>query len=265
MEQASGTDIGAIVGRDAELARFAGFRDIPASRLVTVSAGAGQGKTTFLAAAELLLRARDWTAARSDAKGVLTVSPRTTEESFVARIREVLALGLERDHDRLTPPAGALPRPGAGARAGVVPLPRAEELLFHDLRWLGRVAILVDDFRPTDAFRTWFLEGFLGAMRGSSVVTLLVVAGLPDAIEGIAGEADDAVVLGPLERAAVRAHFTEIGRGLAPPLTGTEIEEYVAECVERPAILTALTRLLTLLTPQARMRPSPAPWRGSAA
>ena len=232
-----------LIGRDAELARVLGHLRAGVPRVVGVAAGPSLGKTLFLGGVEAAAREQGWLTARRDpAKGSLTIASHTTEEELVERVRSLLGMPGSAPGDRL------------GRNAAEVPPARR---LVEELATRGPTLLLIDDFRPTEAVREWLTARFVPELKQARTPLVGVVAGLTDAIEPLAPVWDDVVALGPLPERAVRAHFEAVGAACRPPLTAAEIDAYVADSLEKPHVLNALTMLLAELSAaQAGARPS---------
>jgi hypothetical protein len=211
------------------------------------------GKTTFLRAAEELGRREGWSTARADTDGALAVTPQTTRGQFADRLRALLGLP---SHQALAAGAGDYKRGPDGAdrpplsrtrgnRWQQGPLdPLVEQLRDHR----GRVLILIDGYRPSEKFASWFESTFLADVEriGSQVVTVL--ADVPHALERIGLSAAETFDLGPLDREAVARHFHALGATTDPPLSLDEVKIF-ADYADRPPLVAALERLLSLTVP----------------
>ncbi len=244
-----------LLGRDAELGRFADLLRGRTPALVVVRAATGMGKTSFLRATEQLAHREGWTTARADAKGELEVTPQTTRKEFTARLRTLLGLP---SHQALAAGAGDYERGTAGpdrsSRIRTQPNRRQQGFLdplaeqLRDLR--GRVLLILDGYRPSEKFAAWFERTFLPDLeRGEAqVITLLAEAPHALALERLGFHVTAIIDLDALERAAVASYFRALGEHADPPLTPAEIETFAA-CADQPPLVAALVRLLSLSVP----------------
>ena len=227
--------------RERELDALAAALAEDIAQLVVVAGGAGTGKTTLLRAAGARAIECGWATARGEPPRDLAVGPATTPADFAARLEELLAVGVT--------PGGTDFGPRRAARDAD---PTARAVAACHSR--GRTCVFVDGFRASDRFLAWFGDSFVESLRRSTPPVVVVVADRNALVVSLAPWTNRRIEVGPVDAEQIRAYFEALGRFVQPPLGDNELVSYVDAVVDRPALLSSLTRLLALAQPPAQSR-----------
>jgi hypothetical protein len=245
----------AVVGRDEELAQVAGILARRQPALVLVAGDAGMGKSAFLRELEGRAVADGWAVARADEAGELAVTPSMSPADFDKRLRAILGLPPPAPEDDAVP---ALERPeeakepgflakvvNAAVRAFAAPWPHAQELI-QALRERAPVLLLIDGYRPNDAFERAFALSLLPALKAGDDAVIVTVAERDEPLQTLRRAADAVIPFDRVGEDAIRPYFEEFARDVDPPLTPAELDEYVRAACTEPDLIGKLSHLLSL-------------------
>ena len=216
------------VGHNAEVERARVILEKRQPYFAVVTGEAGSGKTSFLRLVSALALAGGWNVAPKDANEVFAVNKETSESSFCARIRELIAI-----------PSGASFIETKSTRFDLHPIVR-------QLRERAPVLLVIDGYKSSAEFAGWFNDQFIKGIKQSNSPIVIALAERPDAIAEVSPVADEILPLGKLDKESIKRHFKSIGQLLIPPIEGHELDEYVTAVSETPELLGSLSRVLRL-------------------
>ncbi|MGH9840616.1 MAG: ATP-binding protein [Blastocatellia bacterium] len=227
--------------RGRELARLGDMLDRGKPALAVVSGEDGLGKSSLLRAFQFAGSEKKWGVVPSDALSVLSVKPDLTIEDFCTEITGMLGLGPEdgvgRSHPQFDGPAHR-------SRPRFHPL--VEQLVHRP------ALLLLDGYEPAEGFAAWFAGAFLDELRRSGAPVVVVVADRPANVAGLIPLADEHFALAPPDKASIRETLERLAGQLDPPMEMPELNVYLAEMTEQPALLRYLMR--ALLTEKADVK-----------
>ena len=231
------TDDLLLVGRDHELASFQEVLKEKQAQLVVLTGDPGMGKTSLLRKFRELGDEAGWNTAQLPNSVLRDVE--TTPDSFSSQLQSLLSVPTARSF--IEKPGKPLVDPATGQP---LLLPIVERL-----RALAPFLLLIDGYEPGPEFAEWFPTVFLNDVRRSSAAIVIVLAARPEGAIKITPFANQIIPLGPLDPNSIQEHFNELGRQLDPPMTDSEIQEYVGAAKEDAEMLDSLTRVLRLALP----------------
>ena len=223
-----------LVGRDHELASFKEVLKEKQAQLVVLTGEPGMGKTSLLRKFRELGDEAGWNTAQMP--NLVLRDVETTPESFSSQLQSLLSVPTARSF--IEKPSKPLVDPATGQP---LLLPIVERL-----RALAPFLLLIDGYQPGPEFAEWFHTIFVNDVRRSSASIVIVLAARPDGAIKITPFADQIISLGPLDPISIQEHFKELGRQLDPPMTDSEVQEYIAAAKEDAQMLDSLTRVLRL-------------------
>ncbi len=213
-------------GLDGQFAQFelALGRKKPA--LILVTGRPSSGKSSFLREAGLRAGEQGWRIAQSDSRGDLEVGPETTEGGFSRRVLELLG-------DSETPGALAMGLSRLAGPGGSADGSRG-------------VLLIVDNYRPSREFASWFTGILLKDLAGSGTPVVVAVADERSDPKSLAALADPVISLELLDGQELRRRLEAVGRELNPPMEPSELDKYVEEALKKHQIIGPLRRVLAL-------------------
>ena len=226
-----------LVGRDHELASFKEVLKEKHAQLVVLTGEPGMGKTSLLRKFRELGDEAGWNTAQLPKLVLRNVE--TTPDSFSNQLQSLLSVPTSRS--LIEKPIKPLVDPATGQP---LLLPIVERL-----RALAPFLLLIDGYQPGPEFAEWFHTIFVNDVRRSSASIVIVLAARPDGATKITPFADQIIPLGPLDPNSIQEHFKEFGRQLDPPMTDSEIQEYIEAAKADAEMLDSLTRVLRLALP----------------
>lgn len=227
-----------LVARDAELALFDAVLARRRPCVILVKGEAGMGKTALLEAMQVRARGQGWNIVPSERVEKLSVAPGTTPEFFSRRTRELLGLAA----------------PGDDTAGAVAPLDRTRGTLHPLVAEFQRRApmlVLVDGCHATPAFTDWLALVLIPEIKAGDAAVVLVLAEREGHFAMLDRLADERIVLGPLDEAALKTLLAATSARLAPSMEADELRAYIAELTHRPDLLGSLLDVLALAAPRS--------------
>lgn len=222
-----------LVARDAELALFDAVLARRRPCVLLVKGEAGMGKTALLEAMQARAAGQGWHIVPSERVEKLSVAPGTTHETFSRRTRELLGLAAPGDDT-------------AGAIAPLDCTRRTVHPLVAEFQRRAPMLVLVDGCHATPAFTDWLAMVLIPEIKAGDAAVVLVLAEREGHFAILDRFADERIVLGPLDEAALKTLLTATSARLTPPMEADELGAYVAELTHRPDLLGSLLDVLAL-------------------